>query len=122
LAKFAAVALFGNGPEKRHLIEVLKSGKAEAAAMVMRKFHCAKEPDCYRVCQEICEDLISGMSEDEVAEKDYQFILEVFYYTKREYVPKNDPHWETINVLKFNPETGTYYSEIELLSPKPENS
>ena len=114
LAKFSAVALFGEGPEKWDLIKVLKTDKAPAAAMVMRKCHCAREPDCYRVCREMCQDLMRGMSDDEVAKKDYQFVLEAFYYTKREYVPKNDKHWETIQLMEYDPETRTYHSRIEI--------
>jgi hypothetical protein len=117
MAKFSAVAVFGDGPEKRDLIKVLKMGKAEAAAMVMRKIHCAREPDCYRICREMCEDLISGMSVDEVAKKEYEFVLEAFYYTKREYVPKNDPHWETIEVVRYDSETKTFKTTIELPEP-----
>lgn len=121
MAKFSAVALFGDGPEKRDLIKVLRKDKAAAAAMVMRKIHCAREPDCYRVCREMCEDMIGGMTDDEVAKKDYEFVLEAFYYTKREYVPKHDPHWETIEVMKYDPETKTFKVSIELPSaPKKE--
>lgn len=108
MAKFTAVAIFGDGPEKRDLIKVLRKDKANAAAMVMRKIHCAREPDCYRVCREMCEDLISGMSDDEVAKKDYEFVMEAYYYTKREHIPKGDPHWQTIDIVKFDPETNTF--------------
>lgn len=114
LAKFSAVAIFGDGPEKRDLIKVLKRDKAEAAAMVMKKIHCCREPDCYKICREICEDLISGMSEDDVAKKEHEFIIEAFYYANREYVPKNDAHWETIDLIKYDPETKTFKSNIEL--------
>lgn len=114
MAKFAAVALFGDGPEKKDVLKILKMDKAQAAAMVMRKIHCAKEPDCYRVCREMCEDLLSGMSQEEVVKKDYEFVLEAYYYTKREYVPKNDPHWETIHVIEFDKETNTFKSRIDL--------
>lgn len=114
MAKFAAAALFGDGPEKRDLIKVLRMGKAQAAASVMRKIHCAREPDCYRVCREMCEDMLAGMTDEEVAKKDYEFILEAYYYTKREYVPKNDPHWETIKIIEFDKETGTFKARIEL--------
>jgi hypothetical protein len=118
MARFTAVAVFGDGPEKRDLIKVLKMGKAEAAAQVMKKIHCAAEPDCYRVCREICEDMIGGMSEDTVAKKDYEFLLEAIYYTKREYVPKDDPHWETLSLIEYDPETKTFKSKIELSIPK----
>jgi|LakMenE18May11ns_1017448.scaffolds.fasta_scaffold9922397_2 hypothetical protein len=114
MAKFTAIAALGAGPQKRDLIKILRQDKAQAAAMVMRKIHNAKEPDCYRVCREMAEDMLKGMSDQDVEQKDYEFVLEAFYYTEREFVPKNDPHWETIDLIKFDPETGTYKVSIEL--------
>jgi hypothetical protein len=114
MAKFKAQAVFGEGPEKYHLIQALKMGKAKEAAQVMRKCHLAREPDCYRVCREMTQDLLEGLSEQEVAAKEYKFVLEAFYYTKKEYVPKDDPHWETIKLIKFDPETGVFKCEIEI--------
>jgi hypothetical protein len=114
MAKFTAVAVFGDGPEKRDLIKVLRKDKAEAAAAVMHKIHCARLPDNYRVCREMCEDLIAGMTDDEVAKKDYEFVLEAVYYTKKEYVPKGDPHWETLDIIRYDPETNTFKVDIEL--------
>lgn len=114
LAKFTAVAVLGDGPEKRDLIKILRKDKAKAAAMVMQKIHCAREPDCYRVCRLMCEDMIAGMTDDEVAAREYEFVLEALYYTKKEYVPKNDPHWETIDVVQYDAETQTFKSKIEL--------
>lgn len=118
MAKFSAVALFGDGPDKRDLIKVLRRDKAKAAAQVMQKIHCAREPDSYRVCREICEDLISGMTDDQVAKKEYEYVLEVCYYTQKEYVPKGDPHWETIDVLKYDTETKTFQSSFDIKAPK----
>jgi hypothetical protein len=114
MAKFKAAAVFGEGPEKLHLIQALKMGKAKESAQVMRKCHLSREPDCYRVCKEICQDLLEGLTEEEVAKKGYDYVLEAFYYTKKEYVPKNDPHWETIKLIKFDPETGTFKCDIEV--------
>lgn len=114
LAKFCAIAIFGNGPEKMDLIKVLKMGKAKQAAEVMKKIHCAKEPDCYRVCREMSEDLASGMTDEQVATKDYEFMLEVFYYTQREYVPRDDTHWECLALVQYDPDTKTYKSDIHL--------
>lgn len=114
MARFVAVAAFSDGPEKRHVIQVLKTDKAKQAAMVMKKIHCAREPDCYRVCREMCQDLFSGMSDDEVAAKEYEFVLEAFYYTQRECVPKNDPHWQTIQMMKYDKDAKTYKSDIEI--------
>lgn len=118
MARFRAAALFGPGREKRDMIRLLQKDKATAAAMVMRKIHCAREPDCYRVCREMCEDLLAGMSEEAVENKDYEFILEAFFYAKPEHVPKDHPHWHTASVVEFDPETNTYHSRIELSAPK----
>ena len=108
MAKFAAVAEFGPGREKRDIIKLLKLDKAHAASQVMKKIHSAKEPDCYRVPRQMAEDLLSGMSEEEVENKLYEFVLELFFYTKREHVPVNDPHWETIQLIQYDRESGTF--------------
>ena len=115
MVKFTAVALFGEGTEKTDIINLLRQDKAKQAASVMNRIHLARMPDCYRVCAEICEDLfIHGLTVEEVQKKDYEFILEAVYYTQREYVPKNDPHWETLDVLEYDAETGEYKSRIEI--------
>ena len=114
MAKFSAVALFGEGGPKKDIIKLLKTDMAFQAAQVMNKIHCAKAPDCYRICREIAEDLLSGMSDEEVERKDYEYILEICYYTQRECVPKNDPHWETLQVLQYNSDSGEFNIKIEL--------
>lgn len=111
LAKFTAVAAFGNGPHKYDVIKLLQMDKAKQAAAVMQKIHHARVPDCYRVCREMCEDLLSGMTDAEVAAKEYEYVFEAFYYTQREYVPA-DPHWDTIQIVEFNRDTGEFKSEI----------
>lgn len=116
MAKYSAIAVFADGSAKRDLIKILLQNKAEAAAMVMRKIHCAREPDCYRVCRQMTEDLLRGMSEDEVAKKEYEFVLEAFYYTEEKYLPKNDSHWETLDLISYDEETKTYKSKIVLNS------
>lgn len=113
MAKFSAIAVFGEGPEKRDIINLLKKNKAESAAAVMRKIHCAAEPDCYRVCREICEDLLSGMTEEEVEKKEHEFLLESFFYTKKENVPK-DKHWSMIEIIRFDRENNTFLSEYDI--------
>lgn len=113
MAKFSAMAIFGDGPEKKDVVNLLKTDKAPQAAMVMNKIHCARVPDCYKVCREICEDLISGMTEEEVGRKEYEFVIEAVFYTKKEYVPK-DKNWEILTTLRFDPETNTFKSNIEI--------
>lgn len=112
MARFAAKADFVGGTQKKDVIDLLKKDKAYQATAVLRKLHHAKEPDCYRVCREICEDLLI-MSEEEVEQKPYPFVLEMFFYTQKELVPKNK-HWETIQVLEFDKDSNTYKSKITL--------
>ena len=74
--------------------------KMEATAQVMRKLLCASELDAYRVPRMMAEDMLNGMSEDEVASKPYKYTFEMFFYVKPEHVP-NDPHWTKISVLNL---------------------
>jgi len=101
IAQYTAVAELVDGLEKRQLISLIKNteDKMEATAQVMRKLLFASEIDAYRVPRMMAEDMISGMSEDEVASKPYKYTLEMFFYSKPDNVPKDDPHWSTISVL-----------------------
>lgn len=114
MAKFTAVAEFVGSDAKKDIMYLMTLNKAHQASMVMRKIHGAKEPDCYRVCREIAEDILAGKTEKEIIEKPYEFVVEFFFYTKREYVPKNDPHWETLSLMTYDAETNTYKSTIEI--------
>lgn len=115
MAKFTAIVEFVEGQGKKDVIYLLKIGKVHQATMVMRKIHGAKEPDCYRVCREICEDLIT-MTEEEVENKAYEYVMELFYYTQKEFVPREDVRWETIKLVSvnFDEETGVFKSVINL--------
>lgn len=101
MARFRAVAAFGESPAKMDVVNLMFMDKARSAVAVMKKIHCAAEPDCFRVCREICEDLVSGMSKEEVCQKEYEFLLENFYYTDRENVPVDDPHWSLIELVRL---------------------
>lgn len=54
--------------------------------------------EAIKLVTEICSDLNAGMSKNLVISKTYEYILEIFYYTKAAYVPKNDKHWEIISI------------------------
>jgi hypothetical protein len=104
LAKFSAVAeLVDEGRLKRDVIDLMlnhpKGG--ESASKVMHKLGGAIERDSYRIPREIGEDLASGMTVDEVAAKPYRFVIEHLFYTQKEHVPVDDPHWELIPVLNY---------------------
>ena len=101
MAQYTTVAELVEGNEKRQLISLLRGteGKMEATAQVMRKLLFANELDAYRVPRMMAEDLLSGMSEDEVLIKPYKYTLEMFFYADPGDVPKDDPHWSIISIL-----------------------
>lgn len=101
IAQYTAVAELVDGNEKRQIISLLTSteDKMEATAQVMRKLLHASEIDAYRVPRMMAEDMLSGMDEEEVAMKPYRYTLEMFFYSKPEFIPKGDPHWSSISVI-----------------------
>lgn len=107
MAKYTAYAEFVAGREKEDVLYLLKRDKAKEACLVMQKIHGAREPDSYRVCREMVEDLINGMSDKEVLEKPYGFVMEFFFYTQKECVPEGDPHWECIKLVQLGLDSQT---------------
>lgn len=103
MAKYTATADFVDGRMKRDIIDLLKNKeKAFAATQVMRKLGGASQRDSIRVCREMAEDLDSGMSDEEVESKAYRYTFEMFFYTKREHVPADDPHWSIISIANLD--------------------
>ena len=117
MARYMAKADFIDGRMKRDVINLLKTHKnaGNTAPQVMRKLGLAIEEDSIGICREIAEDLVNGMSEDEVAEKAYPFTVECFFYTEKSNVPAADPHWDIVsikNLDKFLDDTEVTSSEI----------
>lgn len=103
MARYCAVAEFVDGQMKKDIIDLLMNkDKAFAATQVMRKLGCANQKDAIKICRQVAEDLASGMTPDEVEKKAYEYELEVFYYTKKDYVPLNDPHWSIISIANLD--------------------
>ena len=102
MARYAAVAEFIDGAMKLNIIDLLKKDKAIAATQVMRKCGCATERDSVRVCKEICADMLSGMTDQEIEQKIYKYKMEVFYYTEQSNVPLDDPHWSVISIRNLD--------------------
>jgi hypothetical protein len=115
IAQYSASAEFVDGGEKRQVISLLSSteNKMEATAQVMRKLLFASEKDAYRVPRLMAEDLLSGMTEDDVAAKPYKYTLEMFFYTKPDNVPKGDPHWSSISLLNVDEVCGKTLNGVE---------
>ena len=106
IAKFGAIAEIVGGADKDHLINVcLQPDSAKAAAQVMRKVFNAAEWDVWGVPRQITEDLVNGMSVDDIKEKIYSYALELFFYTKPMYMPKPDEndhrYWSLIRIVNL---------------------
>ena len=103
MAKYTAIAEFIDGRMKTDVIDLLMNHeKAYAATQVLRKLGCATEFDSIRICKEIAEDLASGMTPEEIEKKAYEYQMEVFYYTKKEYFPTDNPHWSLISIANLD--------------------
>lgn len=102
MARYMATAEFIDGMMKKNIIDLLHKDKAEAAVSVMRKLGCATEGDSIKVVRAVCDDLVSGMSIDDVEKKVYKYTLESFYYTQKEHIPTDDPHWSPVNVRNMD--------------------
>jgi hypothetical protein len=102
MARYRAVADFINTPMKYDIINLLKiADKILPATQLMRKFHGATDKDAVNVLLEMANDLLS-MSEEEVAKKPYKMVIEYFFYTKKEHIPEDDPHWECISIRNLD--------------------
>jgi hypothetical protein len=102
LACFRASAELVEGNEKKNLMDLLmNTEKAVAATQVMRKLFNATEQEANRVCRELCEDLLE-VGYNQTLAKPHKYTLELFYYTKKEHVPVDDPHWSVISLLNVD--------------------
>jgi len=101
LACYDAIAEFIDGDLKRDIIQLLlQNNRAGATApRLMQKLAGATNKSAIKVVKEMLSDLISGMSITAVAVKPYEFHCQHFYYTKKEYLPDNDPHWWSTSLL-----------------------
>lgn len=124
IAQYSACAEFVDGNEKRQIISLLTStdNKMEATAQVMRKLIHASEVDAYRVPRLMAEDLLSGMGEEEVAAKPYKYTLEMFFYCRPEFIPKDDPHWASISVLNMDDFVGKSVNHVEFKVMAPDDA
>jgi|694.fasta_scaffold00614_67 hypothetical protein len=95
IACYTTKAKFGPGDLKKDVINALENN-AYSALAIIQKMAKARWIDSVKVLKEILHDRLSGMSVDEVENKEYEYIAEFFYYTKKEYIPKDDPHWSTL--------------------------
>jgi hypothetical protein len=101
LARYSASAEFIDGQLKQDILSLLKmDDKVLPAVNVLRRLGCFMERDCYRVLRQMAEDLLT-MTEEEVLNKPYKMVVEMFYWTTKDCIP-SDPHWETIGIMNMD--------------------
>jgi uncharacterized protein YfcZ (UPF0381/DUF406 family) len=99
IATYRAKAKFVEGDIKKNVINLLQiDGNVNSAVKVMQKLAGATYAESIKVLKEISQDYLNGMSFEDIEKKEYDYILEFFYYCKREHVPNDDPHWSTITI------------------------
>jgi hypothetical protein len=104
LVIYRAVAELGAGDIKRDILDLLcyeKEVGAKQSIQVAVKLAKATEQSATKMVTEICQDLFAGRDRNFVMAKSYEYLLEIPYYTKLEYVPVNDKHWEIVNITNL---------------------
>lgn len=100
IAVYTAIAELLNGIDKQRFISILMTdGAAIAATQFAKKVFLATEEDSVKLPISIIDDLKSGMKLEEVFEKPYKYTFQMSFYTNKEYIPHNDPHWSCANIL-----------------------
>lgn len=100
MACYKAIAELRDGDLKEQIVEALfleNIGPSKAITL-MTKLGKAPRREAIKVIKNIFMDLYNGMSKPMVIAKTYEYLFEIFYYTKEEYVPKNDKHWEIVEI------------------------
>ncbi len=98
---YSAMADFVDSNEKKQMIDLLyMPNKGVAASQIMKNLLYANERDSVRLPREMAQDLINGMSKEDVLKKPYKYKLEMFYYTDPQHLPA-DPHWSSISLLNL---------------------
>jgi len=119
MACFEAIAEFVDGNLKRDIIQLLmyNDSGAEKSANLIHKIGGAKWEDAVRIVREMAEDLSSGMRPIEVTEKPYEYRYHQFFYTEKQYVPDNDPHWWSTSLvdMRLTDASGTEVTMSETL-------
>lgn len=95
LALFQSSAVFQKGKLKEEIVDALSRefGSVNKCLGKLFKFAYASHLEGIFICKAIVKDYLDGMSREEIIKKEYPFVLQMFFYTKPDYVPKDDPRW-----------------------------
>lgn len=99
LAIFKANAEFVDGQLKEDVVTKLMESKfgCQASIQILVKHAGMQYKEALRVVKEMVKDLMETSKED-VLKKPYKFIYETSYFTKKQYVPKDNPNWQLVGL------------------------
>jgi hypothetical protein len=106
MACYETMAEFMDSDMKREIIRQLLEfdNGGNSTVNIMQKAGNLSEKEAVRVIKEITEDLLHGMTIDEVARKPYIFPVRYFFYTEIQNIPTNDRHWSSIALVDVKEE------------------
>lgn len=95
---FLSSAVFADGKLKEEIIYLLchEFGSINKCLGKLFKFAYASHVEGMKICKSIINDFANGMTKEDIVRKEYHFFLQMFFYTKEKYVPKNDRRWTVI--------------------------
>jgi len=104
MAAYRAIAELHSGTLKEDIVDALcrEPLGAKKAVQLLVKIGQAERREAIGVIKKVCDDLLSGMPRNSVIMKSYEYIFEMFFYTKKEYVPENDNHWRIISLKNLD--------------------
>ena len=99
MAVYTAESELVDGDLKRDIIYLLScTSKYKQCVAMLNKIGLASHADSIRICMEIAQDLKNSKTSQEIRDKPYAYRLEAFYYTEKENIPSNDPHWSFMEI------------------------
>lgn len=103
MVRYQAMADLIEGDLKTDVINLLQNNDQGANASIrMLQNNCyMNEKDAIMISKEISEDLLNGMSLQEVSSKPYRFKLEILYYTDKDTANQlsGNVHWTKIDLI-----------------------
>ena len=101
IACYTTKAFLGSGALKKDIIFSMEEN-IQSSIKILQKLAKSRYIDSINVLKQMISDRLSGMSREEVENKEYEYVAEFFYYVKKEYIPENDPHWSTLKIHNIN--------------------
>jgi len=102
MACYSAIGEFVDSIEKGHVVDLLKKDKVEPAIQVMTRLHGATYKSALEILKKMTQDMLAGKTDQEIRETPYRIHVEWRYYTKKELIPQDDPHWECVSVRELD--------------------